>query len=674
LDQLPLQLVSDLLRGRLELDGETMGPWLTEQRERIAARFRKETDTVWIEHRDGTVRAHFLVSWGILGSDDKPELGEDASRKDRLHAEAMERVELMRGLFPDGAGYGCQGYGHKFLPMPYDGTTKTTISRDSLSPVWATRINAFANRLIEWQLRPAEWADYLSQVSSVREDMTSVMRDLLRALIAHFKNKRKHKAVGARLNAKAWDSLRDKLGKGISLPQQAVDEWGFVTESLESNGQNNDQRIEQGFALSPYLKSQSDLFTGLNNFLNQAMPHLYLHCSDGKASIEKSRMLIESKMNEVGDNLVNPALVSHNLADAVAALPSFQREFRRLFGGRMPANQLDDQDRRERKIFDAVLPLLNAYLENPAAHWQEPERRARAKMWHAVDEVPRRLAVALASLEPDGINARILRQPDTWKNAPALWISLDSNEPLHVFSASGLVKPLLRHAVLDTNLDEEQRRELPRRWERVVLVSLFRGRALDQHAWLVPTYRLTSQDPSSDLEWLDQIPRPINEEQWIRSGLQVWNSAEIAESRKLLGVIGHFKILTAHLSSVMELVKEDDADREVLQAYIHRHQDEWSEIIQVLIDGTGAVVERFNRLTEEQRERRPFLVEAVSSVSEHFQDWLPPGLDSGEAVLSVDACTSWLDTATANIEALEVVGGALLLDSIIQTATLSVTE
>ena len=88
---------------------------------------------------------------------------------------------------------------------------------------------------------------------------------------------------------RTWDSLRAKLGKGVSLPQQAVDEWGFVTEGLESNGQNNAQRIEQGFALSAYnsyLKSQSDLFTGLNNFLNQAMPHLYLYCRMEKRALK----------------------------------------------------------------------------------------------------------------------------------------------------------------------------------------------------------------------------------------------------------------------------------------------------------------------------------------------------------------------------------------------------
>jgi len=31
--------------------------------------------------------------------------------------------------------------------------------------------------------------------------------------------------------------------------------------------------------------------------------------------------------------------------------------------------RLDDQDRQERKAFDAVLPLWNTYLANPGAHW-----------------------------------------------------------------------------------------------------------------------------------------------------------------------------------------------------------------------------------------------------------------------------------------------------------------
>ena len=95
---------------------------------------------------------------------------------------------------------------------------------------------------------------------------------------------------------------------------------------------------------------------------------------------------------------------------------------------------------------------------------------------------------------------------------------------------------------------------LARRCEQVVLVPLFYGRALDQQVWLVPIYRLTSDNPASEFEWLDQIPRPVSDDSWIRTNLRCWNSAEVADARGFLMVIGRFKILMTHLSGVLELV------------------------------------------------------------------------------------------------------------------------
>jgi hypothetical protein len=459
LDQLPLQLVSDLIRGSWELKEAQMRPWLAEQRERIAARFRSETDTAWIEDRDGTLRAHFLVAWRDLANDDTAEADDEEDRKDRLHAEAIRRVELLCGLFPEQTGYGCQGYGHQLLPMPHDSTTKTSIKPDGLPPAWAVRVNGIASALIDWRFRTVEWADYLDEVCSLREEMTAVMRDLRHALVAHFRNKRKRQPLGNRIDLKAWEPLEQKLSQGIPLPRQAVDEWGFVSEGKETDIQQRALRNEQDSALTAfrrYLECQSELCNGLDNFLEQTLPHLYIHCADGKVGVEKSRRLIEAKVKVTGRNVVSPGLTAHNLAEAVSALPKFQREFRRLFGSRLPADGLDEQDRRERKLFEVVLALWTAYLAQPTAHWPEPERRAKALVWNAVEQVPRRLASALRSLESEGIRAEILKQPDSWENAPALWISLDGNEPVHALTAPALAKPVLRQGILDAELDQEQ--------------------------------------------------------------------------------------------------------------------------------------------------------------------------------------------------------------------------
>lgn len=672
-DELPLRLLADLLRGRSELDSAAMQLWLRDQRERIAARFSQETDTARIEDRDGTVRAHFIVSWGGIVADEGRPNADDAARKDWLHTEAIRRVELMRGLFPDRSGYGCQGYGHHFLPTRHDNTTKSSIPGANLHPDWATSINAFANRLIEWRFRPSDWDEYVSELMSIRQELTLVLQGLRRGLVAHFKSKHKDKMLGARLDSNAWDALREKLGKGIALPRDSVDEWGFVAEGQESNGQHRVGKIERGFALQAYqryLKEQAALFTSLNNFLNQAMPHLYLCGGDGEVGIEVSRLLIEAKLKEAGDDLARPELVAHNLADATAALPRFQREFRRLFARRLPGKELDAQDRQEQKVFDSVMALFNASLSQPTSRWMEPERRAQAIMWHAIDEVPRHLIRSLASLERDGIHAAIMPKSDHWEDAPALWISLDSDDPIQVLTAPALARPLLGQGLLNANLTDEQSRLLSRRWEQVVLVPLFRGRAREPHAWLVPIYRLTNEHPASECEWLDDIPRAVEVSEWSRTGLRCWQSADMEDARQFLPTIGQFKVLMTHLSEVLDLAQSDGTDLRVLQDYVSRYQAEWSGTVQSLIDGITAMANRLHQVSEGERDQRPFLVEAASLAADHFEDWMPPGLSEDAAPMSVEICRGWIARATAHLESLDAAGAGLMLDALVQTATL----
>ena len=128
---------------------------------------------------------------------------------------------------------------------------------------------------------------------------------------------------------------------------------GFYEQGKDPSESGSVSRVEQGFALAPfreYIKAKSDLFGGLDNFLVQAGPDLFLHCADGKVGIDLSRLLIEAKLAESGGSLIRPELTSHNLAEAVAALPRFQREIRRLFADRLPAERFAELDRRERRI------------------------------------------------------------------------------------------------------------------------------------------------------------------------------------------------------------------------------------------------------------------------------------------------------------------------------------
>jgi hypothetical protein len=677
LDLLPLPDIAHLVRGRWELDAKRMRPWLDAQREDLAARFRAETDAVWMEEQGGTLRAHFLVAWDRIADDDDPDPEVDPERKNWLHAEALRRIDLMRGLFPDQVGYGCQGYGHHVLPTPHDDTTKTSIKAGRLPADWAARVNALATALVELQFRPADWQDYLGEVWSIREQITAVMRDLRRGLTTHLRKKRKDRSLGQRLAVNDWDSLRDRLGRDLALPQQAVDEWGFVSEGRETDPKFSAGTFVPGFALSryqPFTKARLDFFTQVKHVLVQAEPYLFLSCIDGAASVEMSRMLLEQKLKEHGDNLAQPGLVSHNMAAAVSALPGFQREFRRLFASRFSQDQLAEQDRRETQTLAAVLALLTAYLDQPTAHWSDPERRATAMMWHAVDQIPERLERALESLRCEGIRARRLPKLDAWDQSPALWIALDSDQSLHSFTAHTFAKPLLREALRQAELSEAQKGRLPSRFEHLVLVPLLRGRAPGKRAWLLSTWRLLSTEEQSRFDWLDQFPRPISDDDWTRSGLTCWQSPEIEAANRTLHSIGRFKALVAHLSDVLKLADIEQADGAPLQAYIDRYRDEWSEIIQALIDPVASLARTVVAWDSEQRAARPFLVEAATAAVDHWQELMPPGLENGAVVLSGEDCVNWLAGAHTHGEGLDTVGAGVLLDALDQAANAADAE
>jgi hypothetical protein len=678
LEMLPLPQLSELIHGQYELDNERLRLWLIKNRSSISERYQKETNTAWLEETNQTIRAHFIFSWRYIIDNPEASQQKEQKQKNIYHSEAMWRVRLLRGIFPNYEGYGCQGYGHKILPMPYDETQKGPIKPEYLPAEWPVQFNSFVSGLIDWEYRPEGWNDYLTQIWLFRESMVAVMRNFRRVFIAHFRDKHKREPISKRMNQEGWDTLKSLIAQDVLLPRHAVDEWGFVTEGKEAKDESKDEskanNFESRIALSPfqrYLKGKSELIRCLDNFMTQVTPHICLHCANGQAGVELSRILIENHLKEANKNLVRESLVTHNLADAFSALPNFQREFRYLFGTRFTASQLNEQDRLETESIESVLMLWAAYVTHPTAHWSNPEQRAFALWNHPTDYIPQRLMTALILLENDGIQATHIKKHREWEGEPALFITLASENPLHILASVSLVKPLLRKAIAEAKLSTEHTASLLRRWRNIVIVPLFKCRSLDRLAWLIPMHRLAFQDNSEEFEWLDEIPRPIDHDKWQTLGLKCWaENDEVANAIALMQSIGKFKALLDHLSGWIDLARQDESDREVLQNYLNCWQGEWSGIVQALIDRLSSIASTLDKLPREVWMQRPYLLEAFDILQQHYQGWLPPGLENGEAIMSVDVCASWANQVLASITELHTLGAAILVDTLSQTATL----
>ncbi|MCI5147130.1 MAG: hypothetical protein D3923_16790, partial [Candidatus Electrothrix sp. AR3] len=164
--------------------------WYEGIRPTLLDRYRKETNTPYIEEQDGVIRAYFITPL----DDEKEEEQETAQEHfvddnkadsrpvetEPFHALAMRHVDLLAQLIPDCTGYGCQGYGHQVLDFeyPYDETTKKNIPASQLKPNWVVRVNKTTRILGSHMFRPATWQAYSNQMFAIRKDVISCLDEL----------------------------------------------------------------------------------------------------------------------------------------------------------------------------------------------------------------------------------------------------------------------------------------------------------------------------------------------------------------------------------------------------------------------------------------------------------------------------------------------------------------
>ena len=135
----------------------------------LQRRFLTETMSLGVTSAAGRLEVSYLV-----------EPGEPADRPD-FNEQSMQRIRLLRGLFPDATEYAAKGLGLDSLPfsLPFDPTQKS-IPRSNLPVPFAVRLNAVFHALVNYRyLRAAGWPD----------------------VIAHYEQGRHHQAVAAALAA-----------------------------------------------------------------------------------------------------------------------------------------------------------------------------------------------------------------------------------------------------------------------------------------------------------------------------------------------------------------------------------------------------------------------------------------------------------------------------------------
>ncbi|MEE4253772.1 MAG: hypothetical protein V2I50_06990, partial [Desulfuromusa sp.] len=329
LEKLPIDTLAVLIYGLWQALSKTDDfiQWYEDIRPTLLDRYRRETNTPYIEEQDGVIRAYFITPL-----DDEKEEAEEAQgyfavclhdnkvdsnsvETEPFHALAMRHVDLLARLVPDCIGYGCQGYGHQVLDFeyPYDETKKTNIPASHLKPNWVLHVNKTARILGSQIFRPATWQEYSSQMFVIRKDVVSCLDEHRRKLVKHFRSKETVQELSKFSDTAEWKKTARQVINRPSFPLETIDKFGYEEElgdAKKARKNKDTEKKKEELIVSaylqkyqPYLQATREYFKSISNFLDLAASVILANAHLGKAETPQRRIEIKQSAVNLAESI-----------------------------------------------------------------------------------------------------------------------------------------------------------------------------------------------------------------------------------------------------------------------------------------------------------------------------------------------------------------------------------
>lgn len=655
-DDFPLQIVGDVSTAFYACAPARHGVWVETHKAKIDARLADEYSILELERDDigdvdgGTrIKIHFVPIESKTYLDVSPSLLQPNHEGNLLDTTTLERVELVRFLYPTYDRYACQGYGFglgNFMPLPYDPTVKD-MKVESVAPHWLIRVNQLMRGIGEYPYRPQSWDTYAHYIMRARREAVDNLRQLQIGLLRFVGSQKGVDIVKKHFNAAGWDKAKGTLSKIPQLPQTAVDPWGFssdanrssatsATEAIGWLGANSATNvyIPRGIALKkykPYLQSQDKYLKNLRLFFEQSVNVLIINSLRGKLPLnDPQRVEIDNVAKRKGLRLDFDHLSTRNYWTAVSELENYQQEFRKLLGSLVDEDALIELEQDEQQ----VIPTTWVYWYFFAIHSQETCPNARRRLLKKVEweqsKIDREIDTILSNLSSEtqhGVwQAQRLETDLQWEEKTALWVTIDVEHPLDYY---GCVEVLIKH--LCDNFGERKPRLLldyllERDYQHLVIVPLAQGRLIHPICYAPhfarAFYKQHSGTPESPLSF---SPSQLTSQQILQLNLQQWQGRDFDLANQLASAVSVIRIVAAQISEFNKLPETSDEEIESrsLEQYFGDQNQVLSEHLQQFVDSSRELFDRINKLSESEREEYQELMTCFDIVVELGQLLLP---------------------------------------------------
>ncbi|MGR0480330.1 MAG: hypothetical protein ACTFAL_02695 [Candidatus Electronema sp. V4] len=644
-EKLPIDTLGVLIYGLWQSfsKNDAFIQWYTDTRPTLLNRYRKETNTPYIEEQDGVIRAHFIIP---IDDDFKSSEKSNSAGKNSFHALAMRHVNLLAELFPDCTGYGCQGYGHKILDIEYsyDHTTKTAIDPRQLKPDWVLHVNKTARILASHMFRPATWQDYSKQIFSIRNDAVSCLEELRRNLIKHFRAKTVVLELYKMSGTDQWQECLQKVSRHHKFPLESIDKWGYTEE-----GQQDDLYREQRSTTNNYkiifaylqryhdwLKTKNDYFHSIANFLDKSSAVTVFNSISGKTKTDRERKELVNISKKIKFKNDSSSLLKYQLAESIKNLPQFQSSFRKYFSSLIDSDELSQLEQRELKTLHSLWPLWYCFETVPNRQMTTPGKTASGQLEQRKKILRKKLTTDLKEASTSNLQFNMLEDSVEFDSKPAMWITINGENHFEVYTQLEKIYLLIRISFGDINLHSIEHFSLDFKWQNIIILPICKGKMLEPHAWVIPIFRFISElNKENELPGLNKILREIKDESLKTLRLNLWEPALLNDAKIFLQSAATLQVRLRHLAQLGDIQNLDETGTEIVQSWFEKTQKDISQELQQLLDKSNLLASLHQRITNE------YLQIAYKHLIAIYGNLYPEELGNGRAVLSCETIKKW---------------------------------
>ena len=566
-NSLPLDAVADFMLGLQYFDPKSN--IIEEYLPKIVERVKREFLVPSIDDDGERIMLHCII--------DINEVNKMSGSKDPFNYFIMDRLNLIRKLYPQRKKFASKGYGNEIFlfKMDFDGTEKD-IPIYNMPLDWLTQINANFHQLAEHEFRPDRWEDYINYIVQCRVNSLDLVKRIINNLQIFFRRSGKLNILQLNSLNDYWDDSKLNLEK-LPFPKSSVDSLKLKKDKL-------DEKESSISKLDIYSKVYGDFIFNFRNFLIQGLHVIVLQTrSKGKSNDEIE--IIKNQLNKAGFRTDFNDLSIMNLYDSYKNLLTFQRIFKDLFGKFVIDYDLDDLEEQEKLFYGLLTELWRIFTKEGYEKNKKIIKRAKNEFKKERDNLSNDI---ITLLEKEGINVEL----------NSIYIDYNKENYLicNVSNPSQIEETLIKIInILNKNFNGVLWTDLKKlfldiEFEFFRVIILVQNRLLLPISNNIPLFKVLGNIGEIDIVVLN--PKPLNEK--IEAlNINKWQD----EIPRILELDKAFKIeelqqLMYHLKQLADL-DLDDLGYEITQDYVYKVSKAMSERYQEVLDSLKMSLELF---------------------------------------------------------------------------------